>query len=128
MVLSLCPIAFTIKNWLYVFYAKAATYSIKRMAVIPRKKLFEIFKKHYLQNPYQNISAVESTFNKITGIDFRTFPGRKFPSRFSFVFLWHFSASSVRSNVNFVIDKTTGFLKIILRDLVFGTFSKKNLW
>ena len=81
MVLSLCPIAFRVKNWLYVLYSKVATCSIKRMTVIPHRKLSEIFKKDILQNSCQNISVVESALNKITGIGFRAFTGKKFPSR-----------------------------------------------
>ena len=73
MVLFLCPIAFRVKNWLHVLYSKVATYSIKWMTVIPRK--------NFLPNPCQNISVMESTSNKITGIEFRAFPGKKFPSR-----------------------------------------------
>ena len=81
MVLSLCPIAFRVKNWLYLLYSKVATYGIKRMTVIPRRKLSEIFEKDILQNSCQNISVVESAFNKILGIGFRTFTEKKLPSR-----------------------------------------------
>ena len=116
--------------------------------MIPRRKFSEILKRGVFQNPCQIIPLVEFVFNKIAETDSRTciFAEKKFPPRiFSCGYIRIFSAFSVRSNVNFGFGKiaecalegrtllkrcyTIDFLKnVLLKQLVFGTFSTKNLW
>ena len=77
-------------------------YYIKGMAVIPRRKFRGI-----LQNQWQKMSKVESSFNKIVGVDSK--PGTlvtKIVHQGFCGYIRIFSSSSVRSNTNFVFGRT----------------------
>lgn len=72
------------------------------MAVIPRRNFRGI-----LQNQWQKMSKVESSFNKILGVDSK--PGTlvtKIVHQGFCGYIRIFSSSSVRSNTNFVFGRT----------------------
>ena len=76
----------------------------------PRRKFSEILEKRTLQNPCQIIPAMESAFNKMAGMNSRT----------AFLLKRSFHKRKLLKRC---------FLKnVLLRQLVFGTFSEKNLW
>ena len=113
--------------------------------MIPGRKFSKIYKRGIMQKPCQKIFVGESVSNKITGIDFTPSTEKKFPlRRFSFGYIgisalphsgltW--TSFLVKLRVlqcrapNFIKSYyTVNVFKFFLRDLVFETFSEKNLW
>ena len=98
LLLNLELVLYTIYSKQFIF-RKVATSFTKGIAVIPRRKFFEISKRSTLHNPCQKIPVVKSVFNKIARMDSRPAFCWKEVSTKNF-FLWINQNFSVRSNVN----------------------------